>query len=683
MKHKLILISIFVLLGFSLFGQNRIIQFLDKSNNKPIAFVTIFNKTEFYITDETGIANLQVADSINDNWQIRHLSYKNVVYSSKYLMKKDVIYLEPSITELQEVHITAKKKTLIDYYKLINKIIKKYRKNKEPKNLKYAYYLESSSSNKIVEKLMTQINVHYSNNKGFLLIDNYVDFGNFWYNESAPFLNLQTEKLLLGFDIFSKKHISDPYFIPTNSKIKSENYSINILPCPECHQDVKKLQINSLTNDVIITLIVDLKMSQFIEMNIKFKNPENLQFFQLTDNSNIGLNNLSIDYVFDETQDIANIQFKFGIFFNSAEMGVNGFFRKVKNTIDPNHLHTITGAHEPDNIYEQILLQQNSNEEKIKNLFNKKYYNGFEISNRYGLSTANSSLKNFLLEQKLINNNYKIWNEKRLVIDQFNYVVNEDDFYITEFGKVKPLKSDINVFWVFDFEVLSDSIVIKTMPTILNINKSRIFHNHLDSLNIALKMNLAFDLFEIARNDLIDSLENFIINISFNDNIRKFIKSYYDKQYKEINDIINSYFNYEIEISNLVIIDSLILNKLEVDNIEIYFLKELPIIIQQPKYNSILDRIIKKGYQCQKRNCEEKEIYFQKAIRLLRISIFHCDNLLCKDKMRGSFYARLADLYIEQGEYNKACDCISHFKEFWPSGFAASKKRDWSFQFCK
>ena len=217
-KFKFLIIISF--LSVSLFSQKTVV-FIDNISKQPIDFLVVYpncNSSITFISDNLGKIFIDTMVCKCERFTIGHLNYKSVEFDTKFLLLSDTIKLEPVVVILSEIVISAQKNPTKYWIEVLKKSLKKYQKDSNISSATYHYFLQSSNSqNEVVEEIKANLKISYSNASGFSTAQDYVKGGMFWFHSKTPFLNLDTEKMLLGYSPFAKKESDDMNFMPLNS----------------------------------------------------------------------------------------------------------------------------------------------------------------------------------------------------------------------------------------------------------------------------------------------------------------------------------------------------------------------------------------------------------------------------------------------------------------------------------
>lgn len=146
MKNNFILLLTFFCSHF-IIGQNLI---FDSNNKKPISSVSIqYQQNKGIITNEDGFFELSNIENI-DTLYLSHISYKQKKIAFKSLIKKDTIFLEPLIINLDEITISN-----LEPKTIIRRAIKKIDENyiNTPHNLFGFFRQTLKEDNKGVEMI--------------------------------------------------------------------------------------------------------------------------------------------------------------------------------------------------------------------------------------------------------------------------------------------------------------------------------------------------------------------------------------------------------------------------------------------------------------------------------------------------------------------------------------------------
>ena len=171
---------------------------LDAQTNKPLAFATIYNTLQASGTASNANGYFELPNNLKgDTLVISYLGYKDnrIIVSDKNPVE---IRLNPELTLLDEIIVTAKSKFLFD---LINRV----RKNKttSSKTAKTYFYLESTLNNNTLEILEAYYNGEYVDHRLNQLDLKKGRIGLRPY-ENRYFMSTESSKLYSMHDIFTK-----------------------------------------------------------------------------------------------------------------------------------------------------------------------------------------------------------------------------------------------------------------------------------------------------------------------------------------------------------------------------------------------------------------------------------------------------------------------------------------------
>jgi len=522
----------------------------------------------------------------------------------------------------------------------------------------------------IVEKIMAQLDVLYSHNSGFELQDDYVEFGSFWYNSMVTFLNLDTDKLILFFDPFSKKTTDTRYLLSSNSKIKKKYYKISILPA----EQGKKIRLTSKNGKEISEFYITANEQKIQEIDYILNKPDDLGLLRINNDKKVKVNRLNIKYVFNDNDKIELILYSLDYMIGVAKTTVNGFFMKNNFHSSDSSIHLITGNYKPDDIYEQILFFAGSNKNKVNRLFNIAGYSEFNISDTSGLSSNSVDFRDKYFLLGVEQNKIKAWNKKRLDLSDFNVLITNKK-YIRKGERIfSPVKNNFSTLWIFDIKQTKNRFIVESMPSLMVGKQTLIVNGTQDTLEILLKANMVFDLSEITRKDIINNIQQLNASTYSLLDIKNKIKNSYTKCYNDYNEFLDKNIQRKVNPLQAVIFDSIIYQNLGVKNINLYFEKELNDIINDSNDVSINSRIIGMGYYLKNNDSIKAVTCFNKAIELTKIKIQYIKSCKKYDKrLLGIAYGSLAKLYYLTGNYD-IYPYLSKFKRLFPEGYLYAKE---------
>ncbi|PHQ57607.1 MAG: hypothetical protein COC16_00355 [Lutibacter sp.] len=235
---KKITLIIFLLFYSYSFSQNYINGFIfDKSSNKSLPYATIrliSDKDYYTITNEDGkfeFLNKFALDSI----EVRYIGYRSKKVPLSYFKNNPKLLLEQEVYNLNSVNIIVKKEK--DYsYKLLFRLIKKYRNNKKIVKSKGFLNLNTSVKGVPLEIIEGFYNSEHTLSKG--ITDLKIKSGRFGQNRSFPFYSLNSTDILKDFQLFNISHQILPQY-PGNLALNviKRKYKVKIDPCDNCSYD--------------------------------------------------------------------------------------------------------------------------------------------------------------------------------------------------------------------------------------------------------------------------------------------------------------------------------------------------------------------------------------------------------------------------------------------------------------
>lgn len=650
---------------------NRII-ILSQQDSSVVPFAQVYNVENYKgsISDVNGRFVL-LFSQVDYTIEVRHIGFETTRLRYSKLNDSDTIYLLPSANVLESVVVNGTKTNTL--YKSVNKLVKSLRKtNLQSKNSKYVYYLESEFKDRYIEQIKSVISFDYSFNSGFRCDRFYTEYGTFLFDAYSPFVNLQTNDWLLGFDPFSQKKFYDIAFLQTNAKkIKRKGAFLQRNTCDYCSDNEMSVTIHSRQDSSNVVIVYDKNLDLVKAVTYSIEHSDRHSFLRLNDDV-LPVKKITIDYVFNQLdQSVEFINFSFVVGLEAGnDLTVKGFFKKEK--VVSSNLY-VFGNYTPSSIYEQIILNPSNYKSEIDSIFNKQYMD-FDVSNKGYLSSTSDETKKIILGLDGTKQ-VKIWDKKRLTIDDFKFAYHKNDYYKNQFGMVKRFEDIIDVSWIFNFKKINNVYKVESMPSVWNSNQTLLLSRTHDTLFSSFKANIIFDFYEIKRLELITIVkEKLSKNVTISD-VKKEMELFYKDTKSEAQSLSATISVNEIEsFYELSELNTSILLKNNIDNLlEIYY-TQFNMLIEFPTYYSILDKYVKLGYQL-KHKPQLANACFNKAIRMSNLLIKYYKTLPGRsDKQLGAYYSVLSELYHEIGELDKECECLSKLKVLWPEGFIYHKK---------
>lgn len=242
-------------------AQNNIEGFIfDKTNNKPLPYAAIIlgGSKLFTITNEDGKFEYK-GDLALDSLEVRFIGYENRKVPITYFVEKDILFLTPAAFELDEVIVNS---IIQDPYKVLNKVIKKYRKKESISKSKVFFSLNSSCKNAPIEQIEGFYNCDLSLSRGLINLN--LKSGRFGQNKSYPFYSLDNASILKDFNFFKKANQILPSYPGNLSSLYIKtNYTVKFDECMSCKN-----------NDILISFIPNKINGKLFSGKILFNKDE-------------------------------------------------------------------------------------------------------------------------------------------------------------------------------------------------------------------------------------------------------------------------------------------------------------------------------------------------------------------------------------------------------------------------
>lgn len=275
---KTIIFFFFIFLSCT--AQNNIEGFIfDKTNNKPLPYAAIIlGSSKLYtITNEDGKFAYKKNMAI-DSMEVRFIGYKTRKVPITYFKEKSILYLSSLTIQLDEVIVISISE---DPYKVLKKLIKKYRKKDLILKSKVFFSLNSSCNNVPIEQIEGFYNSNLSLSNGLIELD--LKSGRFGQNESFPFYSLYNTLILKDFNFFKKtKQILPSYPGNLTSVSIKKNYTAKFDDCLSCNNKDKLIsfvpnKVNGrlfsgkilFNHDKLVIKKIDLWIKDSISIDIK------------------------------------------------------------------------------------------------------------------------------------------------------------------------------------------------------------------------------------------------------------------------------------------------------------------------------------------------------------------------------------------------------------------------------
>lgn len=213
----------------------------DKATQEPLPFstITVFGEdTHHTITNEDG--KFAVDGHIQkDSMEVRHLGFKTKIVPLTYFTDESNLFLEPDVSTLQEVVLTAGEDK--EYpYRLLDNIVQKYRQQGETTSSKAFLTLTSAVRGIPLEQIEGFYNSKQSLSGG--ITDLKVKSGRFGLNKSFAFYSLDNTQILSDFTFFEETGQILPDH-PGNMDYNAlkRKYTVRIEDCSSCTQEEASL----------------------------------------------------------------------------------------------------------------------------------------------------------------------------------------------------------------------------------------------------------------------------------------------------------------------------------------------------------------------------------------------------------------------------------------------------------
>lgn len=229
-----IIIRIVFCFQFECISQDRHILIFDIANKNPVDYAFVYSERYNDISDHKGSVVLPNC-SKEEEFRITHINYYDYNIKCEDLVSGDTIFLISKSYELDEVSVVAHK-TTTDYYRVLNRIFKKYQKSSLNANLSYNYLLRTILGRKIVERINANISVNYKVGDELTLPNKWLNSGNFEFTKESPFISLDIDQLILRLQPFYKSRTHE---LLTSKKINKKECVIELVECAPCwNQDI-------------------------------------------------------------------------------------------------------------------------------------------------------------------------------------------------------------------------------------------------------------------------------------------------------------------------------------------------------------------------------------------------------------------------------------------------------------
>ena len=641
-------------------AQSKYIYCYDKETKKPIPFATINSSHNYFfgITDYDGKINI---DTLLTCIIIQHVSYGQKIVSAKELYNTDTLFFSRQVNELSEVIV---KPIDDDYYiNILNNILKKYRKRTEDSTLSYAYYLQSGIVNPR-EIIMSLVSTNYSANNGFLFDNNYVLDGVSWVDDSNMFFNLSTDQFILGFNPLAKKASSSLYWMPTNvNKLKANNRTqIHIRRGQGDTVDVL-IQTKIEKKSVTVRFLANEKriLSVFLSYC-----PKESPFTTLNDNEFV-IDKIEVRYFFSQNNVPENINFYIKPNLGTGLDEIYGYFKEISLTTEK-YYSLQFGNFRPANFYQHLLFRNGS----IVGNFFLNSSNGldsiFYFPNNIDKIKNKSNFNKTAFAKYFLIPNLYFWSRN----DIFNNAINVKEFeskYFQRNGKLQRIQNELDFNWLFNFTYCYDTIVCNSYPTFIDVSQNKLnILNGNSAFNVILGKKLLFDIMELGRQSVIDSIS--VISSSDKKIVTRFIQRKYSESKKLMEFYSEKILDNCFYIEDIFRLNTIVHNGLGVDNLAAFLEQET---FESIDFNELI-KILTSYEQYFLKNCFNDSIenyYYRQLYKYSSIVLFQFKNKNNVDnKQLGILYGLLANSAIHIiEEKENACEYLRKYREYFPNAF--------------
>ncbi|MBK9150640.1 MAG: hypothetical protein IPM26_06400 [Saprospiraceae bacterium] len=665
LKFNTISIFIVVAIGIPLFSfaQNTKLVLLDKESMHPVSFAFVYLENFSTISDSVGTVYLPLC--VDKSFQVTHLNYIDQTISCNQLINNDTLFLKSKSHNLEEITVLAKKEKT-DFHKLLNGIFRDYKKSDFQRQISFNYLLRNIINERVVDKITSNITVNYSVGNGCIFSDKWLNYGSFEFTSEAPFLSLDVEQLLLKY--LNPFHASRNFSLLTAQKLIRKQHTINLVECESCNSDQIKLRLESQDQTCLIT--VDLSKKKVINSSYIINSNANLPFFRVADGSSILFEQLVLNFRFDESGIPSVIEGEIALSFDKNSLRTK--FLLYENAMNNNQDFYVLGNVKFTNIYQQFLFQPN-------NLHSYADTSKFFVDTSL-LAHLNENYRKILLESPLLGFRLKYLDHSIDSIPLPIYFI-DNDFYFDAFRELKNYHNNLIVYQPYNIQKHGYANSIISISPILDLEQSRIYSKFNDPYINQWALNIVTNLYKVDRQlylstiDWKDSLNTKLLN-------RKLRAIYLDNQtnYNNLLDKILIKEMYPIPV--LVEINYFIDSIIGINGFEHIIKQDFGCSNCK---EGLVSEIIKEGFRMKNKSpqSELSNVYFQYGIIGLSQMLKDVTNdTLINNKLIGSYYSRIAQLYIELKNDLEACKCLKSFKHLWPEGYNLSTKKNFYITNC-
>lgn len=490
------------------------IQILDATSGNPLAYARIYN-TETgrgFITNEDGVFRNAFSDSTNVKPIVRisYIGYETAFYSPAMLTSMIKIMLKTNTYSLAEV-VVMPKSWAMDF---LHQVIRRHKKlgvNSAPAKAYYSSY--STIDNQPVEmiELLTNGVADFTEVQELRYKSGRIAHAPF---NNTYFLNLQPRKYITSFKPFDNQRTAFPATFTGNNRltnslfyevtfVKEEYTTQDTLYHFECKSKKSWLMHAELIASKKHRLFQSIKYS-YAQIPADLFQPINPTDritsgqFSITTTYDLRMKTINsvlleynIDYLFADGK-----QSKIKMQANNLFYDFNIIFNDILG-IDTNDINDY------DMVYNMPYFEQ---------LWQQETQGYSERQNEYVLYfQKNGSLINYGNSQKYLAsyvNRFRPWSTKRLQFAELNpaklywYKMRENDHLDYNPSELIRIKAQN----IFDVVELNDT-VLWDAKTLIDLNESFCFLVH--DTTVWAYMNIYFDLYKIAENDLASSLSDF------------------------------------------------------------------------------------------------------------------------------------------------------------------------------
>ncbi|WP_117879951.1 carboxypeptidase-like regulatory domain-containing protein [Aureibaculum luteum] len=471
----------------------------DKVTKTPLPYaVVIFTNTGVYATcNEDGKFQISTNRDI-ELLEIRYLGYQSKKVSKDFFSLNSILYLEESSTNLKEVVLNASKE---DLYKLLYKLIKKYRRKNDVINNKAYFNLSSKTGDVPLEHFDGLYNSSQQLSKGISRLD--LKTGRFGQNKLFPFYSLNYVYLLRNFSLFgninhmlpqypgnmSLSEIKKYYNLKLITKGNDHDVAISFLPKDE-NKEVFSGELLFQKEELILK-----KIEIFIE------HPNRFKLMPIVKNDSSSINKLNLNVIFNPIDfnriQYFNIEFDLNYYsgYHSGKTKKNIKTTAILYLYDYDDQFTkpyFTNTIKFTNDYEKLLALPISNK-----IWNENY--------PYPKSEENIEIVDFFKERNYLHS----YIESEIPLKAAVYITRSSLLWSNErkltFGDLANGPGvNLNFSYALNFFENSDDKFIYTLKTLFD-RESSFFLATRYAPDID-RINLAFDIYELYRCHLLEQI---------------------------------------------------------------------------------------------------------------------------------------------------------------------------------